>query len=485
MKRKRLLFIGWADTDLGMIEVMTRIAKRHDILYWSGEKAELAEFGSRFPGTILHDHYDALHGIPASGVDASAFPPPDAGLIARFSPCESTTLTMMNKRFERMLTSERKHLYYSELGYWHGILTTLRPDAVIFPCAPHTVYDYILYALAKDLSIRTIFFELTAVGARSLLMNDFVIGAPSLRRALAEPRANMAREDELPPDIRRYYSWQTDLRTLHTPQYLEEQLRSRTGIRFLGARLRSVGKTLIAHKDPAALLKVLTYVPRRFLDNMRTEYARVATRPDVREPFIFVPLGYQPERTTSPQGGVFTDQLLMVETLAASVPTSWRIMVKEHPAQWLHRGPDFFSYRYQGYYRRLAALRQVSVIPVASDTEALIARAAAVATVTSTAGWEAIMRGKPTMVFGYPWYQHAPGLLRVLGAQTATAAFAKIADGFAPSREDMLAYLDCFGRASFIGSCEPHGKELAGMSASENAAAIAGVLETELARQEL
>lgn len=485
MKRQRLFFIGWADKDLGMIEVMTRIAKRHDILYWSGEKAELEEYGARFPGAVLHDHYEALHGIPARGIDTALFPPPDAALIARLFECESTVLTMMNKRFERMPTSERKHLYYSELGYWHGVLTMYRPDVIVFPCAPHTVYDYILYALAKDRSIRTIFFELTAVGARSLCMNDFVIGALSLRSALAQSRGTTAREDELPSDIRRYYAWQTDRQRAHTPQYLEDQFRARRGLRSLGVRFRSVGKTLFSHKDPAALLKVLTHVPRRYMDNMRTEYARVARRPDLTRPFVFAPLGYQPERTTSPQGGVFVDQLLMVEMLAASVPAGWSILVKEHPAEWLHRGPDFFSYRYRGYYQQCASLRQVSVIPIDSDTEELILRAAAVAAVTSTAGFEAIVRGKPALLFGYPWYQHAPGLLRVSDAKTAAAAFAKIASGFAPSREDLLAYLDCFGRASFIGSCEPHGRELAGMSASENAAAVAEALETELSREEL
>lgn len=480
MHKKKLFFIGWADKELGMIDVMIRLSATYRISYWSGDRAELDEFKAQFPDTIVHDHYAALHGIPASGVDTSRFSPPDLELLHALRDTESTVLTMMNKRFERLLVGERKHLYYTELGYWYGVLTELRPDAIIFPCAPHTVYDYCIYGLAKHLAIPTIFFELTAVGSRSLLMHDYQEGSPSLARGISS-RVHVNRAD-LPPDIRRYYEWQMDSTARHTPHYLHDQFRVHSGWRGVSARIASVGKTIITHKDMSALWKVVSHIPRRYMQNMRTEYHSVAERGALVEPFIYVPLGYQPERTTCPQGGDYVDQLLMVETLAASLPSGWHLAVKEHPAQWLHRGPDYFSYRYRGYYRRMAALDKVSIVPITTDSYSLIVRAAAIATVTSTAGWEALLRSKPALVFGYPWYQHAPGVLRVTGAESGRMAVEKIISGFRPAPEDMIAYLLEFGAASFIGSCEPHGKEISGYTASENASAIAGVLATELKR---
>ena len=44
----------------------------------------------------------------------------------------------------------------------------------------------------------------------------------------------------------------------------------------------------------------------------------------------------------------------------------------------------------------------------------------AVATITGTAGWEALFRGRPTILFGNVFFQYAPGVFRV-GTNTECA----------------------------------------------------------------
>lgn len=478
----RLFFIGWSGKDFGLTEVVRTLKQRHEIVYWSGDGKEFESLTAEFPVTIFHDHFDALHGIPARGVNVSVFPPPGVSLLTRLLDVESVVLTMMNKRFESKLVSERKHLYYHHVQYWNGVLTTLRPDAIIFPCAPHTVYDYVIYGLAKLLSIRTISFELTLIGARSLVMQDFTIGSDGLRLAIT---ANLEKHFELcdlPADIRQDYERQVDARVSHTPPYMSAQFARYTGLKKFFIKFNSVRANLMVHKDFTIFLKLLTYLPRRFMQNMRTEYAAVESLPDFTKKFIYAPLSYQPERTSSPQGGIFVDQLLMLEMLSASVPPDWFIYVKEHPVQWLHRGPDFFSYRHRGYYREIAHLKNVRVIPLKTDTYTLVERAAAVATITSTAGWEAILRSKPVIVFGYPWYQHAPGIVPVTDVPSCREAVKKILSGFMPSGQQVINYLTHVGLASFHGYCEPNVNGVGVLGASRNARAVVQAIETELQR---
>jgi hypothetical protein len=125
---------------------------------------------------------------------------------------------------------------------------------------------------------------------------------------------------------------------------------------------------------------------------------------DLNLPFVYVPLHNQPEMSTSSLGGAFRDQLLMVEALAADLPEGWRIYVKENPRQGsFARGPMFFH--------RLTRLRGVQFVPSDTSTHELSSRARFTASVVGTAGWEAVRKGRPTMVFGNPWYKSLPGVV--------------------------------------------------------------------------
>ncbi len=476
----RLFFIGWSGKELGLIDVMVRLKKTHDIVYWSGDRKEFESYKHELPGVIFHEHFDALYGIPAEGVDTTVFLPPGDALLRTLLETESTVLTMMNKRFEGVLVSERKHLYYRHVRYWNGVLETLRPDAIIFPCAPHTVYDFVLYSLAKIRGIPCIFFELTVIGGRSLSMKDFVTGNDALAEATKANAHTSVRKEDLHVDIREYYEWQINKRASHTPAYLTKQIADNSGVQKMIIKLKSVWLNVWVHRNFGAFVKVLTHIPRKFIPNMRKEYSSATSLPDYSRPFLYVPLNYQPERTSSPQGGFFVDQLLMVEILSACLPSDWLIYVKEHPAQWMHRGPDFFSYRYKGFYQSLATLKNVRLVPMDTSTYTLMSKAVVVATVTGTAGFEAVMRSKPVIIFGYPWYQHAPGVLRVSDVPTGKEALKKIAHGFAPSQDDVLQYLFNFQDTSFIGYCEPHGHEVANIGAAKNTERIVKAIETEL-----
>ncbi|SER58192.1 Capsule polysaccharide biosynthesis protein [Tranquillimonas rosea] len=124
---------------------------------------------------------------------------------------------------------------------------------------------------------------------------------------------------------------------------------------------------------------------------------------DLSGDYVYVPLQLQPEMTTSALGGRFRDQALAIERLADLVTEGTRILVKENPKQRLYmRGPMFFH--------RLNRIPNVEFLPSWVDTKALISGAKCVATITGTAGWEAIRVGVPALVFGAAWYRGLHGV---------------------------------------------------------------------------
>jgi len=180
-------------------------------------------------------------------------------------------------------------------------------------------------------------------------------------------------------------------------------------------------------------------------------YKRLSSKPDLSKPFIYFPLHLQPEFSTNPLGGYFRDQLLALEVLAASLPKDFEIYVKEHPTQWPVGGTRHNPYRPKDYYHSMARFPSVRLIPTTTNSFELIRHSKAVATVSGTAAWEAVLRGKPSLIFGYPWFQHAPGVFRINDVDSCRSALEKIQNGYTPNSQEVLRFLKRLDEMSFRG----------------------------------
>ena len=128
---------------------------------------------------------------------------------------------MMNKRFEWMSENQKKHLYYRYIQYWDGVIKKYKPEAIIYPSAPHTIYDFVIYGFSKTLWNKNIIFELTAVYDRSIVMSDYVIGCEALKRQLKNDKDINFSVSDFEPDIGRYYNNQMNSNKLSTPNVIK------------------------------------------------------------------------------------------------------------------------------------------------------------------------------------------------------------------------------------------------------------------------
>jgi len=412
----------------------------HEIVYWVGYH-NVSHFTPK--GAIFHDHYDAWDGKPAEALKDAAFPPPPSSLIEKLYRTESIVLSMMDKRYDTAPVNERKHVYYSMLSYWSGVLDTIKPDAIVFAIVPHTVYNYILYELARLRGLPTSCFEDTYVASRLLSYDNFWEGNDELRHALK--LASDAKISDLPGDLQTYLKRYS--KTEAQPPYMAQQ------------RAVSAGWGLFRHRVAiarAGLLSGRTFIlawgffKRLFVHNLAREYKKVASVLDISRPYVYFPLNMQPERSTSPQGGVFQDQILVAETVAASLPEGWKLVIKEHPSQWWLRGKTrYSSARYRGYYQRLARIPKTVLVDTFTNTFDLTKGARAVVVVTGTPGWEAILRNIPVIVFGIPWYRDCPGITRVENVDECKAALARVELGeLRPTANGVIAFLKAIDEVS-------------------------------------
>ncbi len=455
----KLFLIGIGSSMVEHARVIEELRKDHEILYWVRSPEGVPFERSHFPGTIFHEYRDALKGIAPKEVDASRFEPWGAREIAGFYETESELLSMMDKWYPNWPVNQRKDFYYDLLRYWDGVLEFLAPDAIIFNAVPHEMFSFVLYNLAKRRGVMTIMPDIILRQDRLIFFKDYKKGNEILAKMYgpeAKTRSQGTIED-LSDDMRQYYLELSSSKN-PAPRYVAGWKLETAGWgkfrRHLKAFVRFVRDGTVYERAAMRFFKL-------FKSGVRDEHRRFEKRPDYSKPYVYVPLHYQHECTTSPQGGVFVDQILMVKILAASLPVGWELYVKEHPAQSLAHGNNYTPFRWKGFFETIATLPNVRLVPVDTNSFDLGDTSKAVATVAGSAGWEAIVRGTPALIFGYPWFMHAPGVLRASSVSECRDALRKVEGGFKPDTAELLGYLSLMDKVSFRSYLTGYSKKIA------------------------
>ena len=446
------------------------LSKNIEVCYWIIHKPEVQSFKAKvgIDTVVFHSSFSAARAEPAEGIDINTLPYPDDHVFQSMQKREMQIMQMMSQLdFSDIKFIEQKHLYFSYIRYWYGILKAYSPDAILFVDIPHFSYNVVLYTIAKFLGIKTIMFKRTkGLPDTVLFFDDFENNKKLLEEYQKQLRVCPDFSD-LSESHQQFFQRQNNpeqeeklkySKELYT--YIPDKIRATKIIPQATRILKHLKSTkffrsaysylwMVFHKTQVLGLKenLVPYwrVKREKQKHIkaskkyRLEYESLVQPFDKDKKYVYVPLHLQPEGTTNPLGGIFDDQILMIEMLSHSLPKDWVIYVKENPLQWYYdRG--YFG-RYQGYYSVLARLPNVRLVPLDVSTFTLITHSQAVATITGTAGWEAIIRQKPVLIFGFPWYQDCEGGYRIKNIEDCRQAFQKIQQGIIPDKKKIFAFL--------------------------------------------
>lgn len=123
--------------------------------------------------------------------------------------------------------------------------------------------------------------------------------------------------------------------------------------------------------------------------------------------YVYYPLHYEPERTTNPDGGIYQDQLINIILLRKYLPSSVKIVVKEHPAQFMSARTGYRG-RSPLFYRQLKNISGLILLSSETRSDNLIESSMAVATISGTVGFEASCVQKKCILFGETWFKGMP-----------------------------------------------------------------------------
>ena len=171
------------------------------------------------------------------------------------------------------------------------------------------------------------------------------------------------------------------------------------------------------------------------------------------DPFVFLPLHYQPEAALLGASPGYLDQLALVRLLSASLPAGYRLVVKDHPVTGGTHGPAF--------YRSMKKLGNVVLMDegVSGRVITRAANCALVASIGGTVGLEAMLSGKPVLLFGRTYYDCVDTLLKPPGDLNDLPLFMKrtLVFGEHPRSDEIAADGRTFLTA-FLSIMTPAGK---------------------------
>lgn len=449
-------------------------------VYWIGDIAstrtsdvEEKTLKSLFPNVTYQPYFKAWHGVFPKEIGDSTNVELD--FLQRVSGEELQALSMMDRLdYDRHSFNymERERYFIMLVKKWSFIIDHYKPDIVISAVNPHRVFDYVLYLLCKYKNVKYVSFQWSMVAGRIFPLSNFD-DRNSMDQAIDAIYSTQkgTTVEQLPEDIRSNYLKVTSDYSNARPSYMaahdKDDVKNRNILFLLKRFMRNhtvfgpdsifKGQSRTIYKSSNCSLEnskfsIFDWYKKRketfkYNKYLSEYYNSLTSSISLSEKFIIFFLHYQPEETTSPNGGMFANQFLCIETLLRNTPSDVLIYVKEHPNQFMSHMQGHTK-RIREFYDDLSSNPRVRLVPLDIDSFSLMTKAIAVSTVTGTVGWEAAARKKPVIIFGSIWYERMKGVLRVFDDKTASS-IPQFIQEYKYNEQDIVDYLNAFSSISF------------------------------------
>jgi hypothetical protein len=296
-----------------------------------------------------------------------------------------------------------------------------KPDFILFSVIGD-LSTLLMYHIAKKKNIKTLFIQTARVGLKYTLTEDY-----KELSYISEVFENIKKNREpYANDIKSAETFLADFREkprAHSPTDVpSEKPISRTKqFKFLSpanlvASLNWTFKMIYDYarnknKDDFNAMNPWHYLIDKIKRKLRVliGFNDLYDALNLEEDFAFFPMHLEPEMSIYLFAPFYTDQLWLIKQIARSLPITYKLYVKEHPAM--------FGYRTRRFYKELKKIPNLKLIRPSVESFPLIKNAKLIVTINSTAGWEGVLLKKPVITFGNTFYNKLPMVKKCLAVE--------------------------------------------------------------------
>ncbi len=312
----------------------------------------------------------------------------------------------------------------------------IHPDIIIGGFTPVTLTEYIFYRCAKVKGIKYINLNPTKVLNCVTFSEEIYREFPHIRKDY-EKYSNQTKEDAF---------------IAKAGDYIQNRDRKYEGVIVSCPKFQYRNFFISVLKCPFVMAKY--YLKKAYLDNEIKGYHRGYYYRNIHNPlkdkflrttlpyfpaeklneleYAYYPLHVEPEIALSLFGREYLNQIELVRNIAKSLPVTWKLVIKDHPAG--------VGRRNIGYYKKLLEIPNVVLVSHYVDSTAVIENAKMVFTVSGFSGFEAILEKKPVITFGKTFYDILPDSIvsHVKSLQDLPNTVSELLENYKYSEKDVV-----------------------------------------------
>ena len=282
--------------------------------------------------------------------------------------------------------------FVNSLNYWYNFLKYFDINKIYIYEDPHRSYDFLIYALAKQLKIKIYIFSDLNTGYRTFIKKNIEDNLLSVKDNF--PFSNRSISNELKYD------------------HFDSQFISKNTFERIYDLIKRIPKIFKYHdsliySDRQAFIKInpwrfILWKIKRYIKTLIYKfYHQIYARSfSVLNGDIIFYLHYEPERTSNPLSGEARNQIYCIKLLKKTFPEK-KIYIKEHPSQLNLRNTHLNrQYRDKKFLDEVLSISDGIIKKISNNKEFIVA------TLNGTVGLEYSLKGYNIICFGNAWYSY-------------------------------------------------------------------------------
>jgi hypothetical protein len=407
---KQVLFVGFRDKFFKQVlENLSNNIEPFNLAYTSSSSNDVKNKGTIYAQFLVRHEDIKFHyaNYLNNGIDAN--------ILKELSECRLFFNRTLDRIFLSPLNNRQSDQYfYTLVEFWISYFNTSpKIQKIFFESSPHFPWDICLFFIAKHLNIKTYILRRTLINDCVLFDEDFRFNKQCFVKY--DESFNGGFElDSLLSSYNKDSFWldysksiTTNEADLNSAKKIVTYLLSNTLVK----RIQLIFNDLSNSKKTYFRLSKYNYIfftLKRFFQQrklFKTWEENIKEIPS-NVPLLYFPLHFQPERSTDPEAGFFSQQILAIKLLLKILPKDWHIVIKEHPRQNRVEYPNLRRLNYRSYSEYQEIFKLPRVIPVSSSTPSfeLLSTCRMSASSTGSVLWESLLLGKPSISFGTIWH---------------------------------------------------------------------------------